>query len=144
MLVIIEADGGARPNPGPAGSGSVLRDKFGRVIAELSTYVGETTNNVAEYKGLINGLQRAIELGATKVSARMDSKLVVEQVNCRWQVKKPELQPLVERARCLLSEFDKWELTWIPRAENSAADALATKAVLSKTTEHKLYGVKNG
>jgi probable phosphoglycerate mutase len=97
--VIIEADGGSRGNPGPAGYGAVVRDAdTGELLAETSGGLGTTTNNVAEYSGLIAGLRAAVKEGAQSAEARLDSKLVVEQMNGRWQVKQPHLRPLVSEA----------------------------------------------
>ncbi|MFI6869277.1 bifunctional RNase H/acid phosphatase [Nocardia sp. NPDC050406] len=130
MKVIIEADGGSRGNPGPAGYGAVVWDAaHGRVLAERREFLGVTTNNVAEYRGLIAGLEAAAELGATEVDARMDSKLVVEQLSGRWKIKHAAMIPLAERARQLIAGFDRVSFTWIPRAENSHADRLANEAM---------------
>src|SRR5213083_298525 len=93
--VVVEADGGSRGNPGPAGYGAVVRDAdTGEVLAERAGTLGTTTNNVAEYQGLLAGLRAAAEMGPSSVEARLDSKLVVEQVSGRWKVKQPHLQPL--------------------------------------------------
>ncbi|WP_280216931.1 bifunctional RNase H/acid phosphatase [Nocardia neocaledoniensis] len=128
--VIVEADGGSRGNPGPAGYGAVVFDAdHARVLAERKEYLGVTTNNVAEYRGLIAGLAASAELGATVVAVRMDSKLVVEQMSGRWKVKHPSMIPLVEQARALVAGFDRVSFTWIPRAENSHADRLANEAM---------------
>jgi probable phosphoglycerate mutase len=130
VRVIIEADGGARGNPGPAGYGAVVRDpETGEVLAERSAALGVTTNNVAEYRGLIAGLEAAAELGAGQVDARMDSKLVVEQMSGRWQIKHPGLRPLAAEVAALVRRFDRVTYTWIPRERNRAADALANAAM---------------
>ncbi|WP_063040429.1 bifunctional RNase H/acid phosphatase [Nocardia pseudovaccinii] len=128
--VIVEADGGSRGNPGPAGYGAVVfsADHI-RILAERREYVGIATNNVAEYRGLIAGLEAAAELGARVVSVRMDSKLVVEQMSGRWKVKHASMIPLADRARRLVAGFDSVTFTWIPRAENSHADRLANEAM---------------
>ncbi|WP_067823787.1 bifunctional RNase H/acid phosphatase [Nocardia inohanensis] len=128
--VIVEADGGSRGNPGPAGYGAVVWDS-GRlaVLAERKEFLGVATNNVAEYRGLIAGLEAAAELGAREVAARMDSKLVVEQMSGRWQVKHPAMIPLAERARQLVAGFDRVTFEWIPRKQNSHADKLANEAM---------------
>ncbi|TWF94244.1 bifunctional RNase H/acid phosphatase [Saccharopolyspora dendranthemae] len=134
--VIVEADGGSRGNPGPAGCGAVVFDADSRaVLAERAIGLGETTNNVAEYQGLIAGLRAARELGASEVSVRMDSKLVVEQMAGRWKVKHANLQPLNAEARQLAGDFERVDYEWIPRAENSAADKLANDAMDGKTEE---------
>ncbi|WP_308252297.1 bifunctional RNase H/acid phosphatase [Pseudonocardia sp. KRD291] len=128
--LVVEADGGSRGNPGPAGYGAVVLDADGEtVLAEVFDGLGRATNNVAEYNGLIAGLAAALELGATEVDVRMDSKLVVEQMCGRWKVKHPAMVPLAQRARDLASEFDRIDYEWIPRARNSRADALANKAM---------------
>ncbi|WP_155372039.1 bifunctional RNase H/acid phosphatase [Catellatospora vulcania] len=128
--VIIEADGGARGNPGPAGYGAVVRDPAsGEVLAERAAALGVATNNVAEYRGLIAGLEAAAELGASQVEARMDSKLVVEQMSGRWQIKHPGLRPLAAEVATLVRKFDQVTYTWIPRERNRAADALANAAM---------------
>ncbi|MGX1805120.1 bifunctional RNase H/acid phosphatase [Nocardia sp. NPDC055321] len=127
--VIVEADGGSRGNPGPAGYGAVVFDSNRGVLAERREYLGIATNNVAEYRGLIAGLEAAAELGAREVSVRMDSKLVVEQMSGRWQVKHAAMIPLADRARRLVAGFDRVSFTWIPRKENSHADRLANEAM---------------
>ncbi|WP_067983871.1 bifunctional RNase H/acid phosphatase [Nocardia caishijiensis] len=128
--VIVEADGGSRGNPGPAGYGAVVfADDHVRVLAERKEYVGVATNNVAEYRGLIAGLEAAAELGARVVTVRMDSKLVVEQMSGRWKIKHASMIPLAEQARRLVAGFDRVSFTWIPRAENSHADRLANEAM---------------
>ena len=128
--VIVEADGGSRGNPGPAGYGAVVWDADrAQVLAERKEFLGVATNNVAEYRGLIAGLAAAAELGAREVDVRMDSKLVVEQMSGRWKVKHPAMIPLAERARQLVAQFDRVGFAWIPRAENSHADRLANEAM---------------
>jgi ribonuclease H / adenosylcobalamin/alpha-ribazole phosphatase len=130
LRVIVEADGGARGNPGPAGYGAVVREaNSGEVLAERSASLGVTTNNVAEYSGLIAGLQAAAELGAAEVEVRMDSKLVVEQMSGRWQIKHPGLRPLAANAAALIRRFDTVTFDWIPRERNKHADALANAAM---------------
>ncbi|MBF9128167.1 bifunctional RNase H/acid phosphatase [Plantactinospora sp. S1510] len=128
--VVVEADGGARGNPGPAGYGAVVRDAgTGEVLAERSESIGVATNNVAEYRGLIAGLEAAREAGATGVEVRMDSKLVVEQMAGRWQIKNAGLRPLAAQAAGLVRRFDAVSYTWIPRERNRHADALANAAM---------------
>ncbi len=130
MKVIVEADGGSRGNPGPAGYGSVvLSSDRSIVLAEAKQAIGLATNNVAEYRGLIAGLEEAVNLHATDVAVLMDSKLVVEQMSGRWKVKHPELVELNAQARSLASRFDRISYRWIPRAENSHADRLANEAM---------------
>jgi ribonuclease H / adenosylcobalamin/alpha-ribazole phosphatase len=128
--VVVEADGGARGNPGPAGYGAVVRDAgSGEVLAERSESLGVATNNVAEYSGLIAGLRAAEALGAREVDVRMDSKLVVEQMSGRWQIKHPGLRPLAAEAAALVRQFDAVRFGWIPRERNKHADALANRAM---------------
>ncbi|MEO7194139.1 MAG: bifunctional RNase H/acid phosphatase [Pseudonocardiaceae bacterium] len=128
--VIIEADGGSRGNPGPAGYGAVVRDAdTGELLAEASGGLGATTNNVAEYSGLIAGLRAAVKEGARSAEARLDSKLVVEQMSGRWQVKQPHLRPLVHEAAELARQLGDVKYTWVPRARNAHADRLANEAM---------------
>lgn len=130
MKVVVEADGGARGNPGQAGYGAVVRDAAtGKVLAERWEALGIATNNVAEYSGLIAGLEAAAELGATRVDVKMDSKLVIEQMSGRWQIKHPGLRPLAAKAAALVRRFESVGYQWIPRDRNKAADALANKAM---------------
>jgi len=133
LRVIVEADGGARGNPGPAGYGAVVREAgTGEVLVEKSEAMGVATNNVAEYSGLVAGLQAAADLGAVEVEVRMDSKLVVEQMSGRWQIKHPGLRPLAAKAATLVRRFDTVRFTWVPRARNKRADALANAAMDGK------------
>jgi probable phosphoglycerate mutase len=128
--VIVETDGGSRGNPGPAGYGAVVRDAAtGAVLAERKEAIGVDTNNVAEYRGLLAGLQAAAELGATSVIVRMDSKLVVEQLSGRWQVKHERLRPLAREAAALRNSFAEVAFEWVPRAQNRHADRLANEAM---------------
>jgi probable phosphoglycerate mutase len=130
LKVIVEADGGARGNPGPAGYGAVVREAAtGEVLAERSASLGVATNNVAEYGGLVAGLQAAADLGATSVEVRMDSKLVIEQMAGRWQIKHPGLRPLAAQAAALVRRFESVSWDWIPRERNKHADALANAAM---------------
>jgi ribonuclease H / adenosylcobalamin/alpha-ribazole phosphatase len=130
VKVIVEADGGSRGNPGPAGYGAVVRDAAtGEVLVERAEGLGVTTNNVAEYAGLIAGLRAAVELGATEVEVRMDSKLVVEQMTGRWKVRQPHLQPLVSEAAALVRRLGRVRFTWVPRSRNRHADRLANEAM---------------
>ncbi len=127
--VVVEADGGSRGNPGPAGYGALVRDAAtGEVLAEAAVAIGEATNNVAEYAGLIAGLRLALDHApGARIEVRMDSKLVVEQMKGAWKVKHPGLQPLHAEARALAPAGTTF--TWIPRAENADADALANRAM---------------
>ena len=128
---VVEADGGSRGNPGPAGYGALVRDaETGRVLAERAASVGRATNNVAEYGGLVAGLQAALDLDASaEVEVRMDSKLVVEQMSGRWQIKHPDMKKLAVQARDIARQLGSVRYTWVPRAQNGAADALANSAM---------------
>lgn len=144
MKVIVEADGGSRGNPGPAGYGSVVwtADRT-TVLAESKQAIGRATNNVAEYRGLIAGLAEAARLGASEVAVTMDSKLVVEQMSGRWRVKHPDLAELYAEARALASRFDRISYRWVPREENSYADRLANEAMdAAAETENPAAGTK--
>jgi ribonuclease H / adenosylcobalamin/alpha-ribazole phosphatase len=132
--LIVEADGGSRGNPGPAGYGALVRDaETGRVLAERAASVGRATNNVAEYGGLVAGLQAALDLDpSAQVEVRMDSKLVVEQMSGRWRVKHPDMQKLALQAQQLARRLGAVRYTWVPRAQNGPADALANSAMDGK------------
>jgi broad specificity phosphatase PhoE/ribonuclease HI len=127
---IVEADGGSRGNPGPAAYGAVVRDaETGQVLAERAEYIGTETNNVAEYRGLIAGLTAARELDPdATVEARLDSKLVVEQLSGRWKIKHPSMRPLALRARDILP-VERVSYVWVPRERNKHADRLANEAL---------------
>ena len=127
--VVVEADGGSRGNPGPAAYGALLRDAAtGEVIAQDGATIGRATNNVAEYSGLIAGLELAAAYApGARVEVRMDSKLVVEQMAGRWKIKHPDMLPLAARASAIAPPGTVW--TWVPRAENAAADRLANQAL---------------
>jgi ribonuclease H / adenosylcobalamin/alpha-ribazole phosphatase len=130
LRVVLEADGGSRGNPGPAGYGAVVRETgTGEILLERYGSLGTTTNNVAEYTGLIEGLKAALELNATRVDVRMDSKLVIEQMSGRWQIKNAGLRPLAAQAAALVGRFSSVTFDWIPRERNRAADALANRAM---------------
>ncbi|SFC67682.1 bifunctional RNase H/acid phosphatase [Streptomyces aidingensis] len=128
--LIVEADGGSRGNPGPAGYGAVVRDAAtGRVLAETAGFLGRATNNVAEYRGLIAGLRAAHELDPRAgIRVRMDSKLVVEQMSGRWKVRHPDIRPLVAEARAV-RPGGTVRYEWIPRERNKHADRLANEAM---------------
>jgi ribonuclease H / adenosylcobalamin/alpha-ribazole phosphatase len=130
LALLVEADGGSRGNPGPAGYGAVVRHAAtGEVLAETAEYLGTCTNNVAEYRGLIAGLRaaRAIDPEA-RVEVRMDSKLVVEQMSGRWKIKHPDMRPLAAEARTIFPP-DRVRYEWIPREKNKHADRLANEAM---------------
>ncbi|GHH34026.1 bifunctional RNase H/acid phosphatase [Streptomyces candidus] len=128
--VVVEADGGSRGNPGPAGYGAVVLDpQTGETLAEAAEYIGVATNNVAEYKGLIAGLKAARDLFPdVLVHVRMDSKLVVEQMSGRWKIKHPDMKPLAAEAAAVLPR-SQVRYEWIPREKNKHADRLANEAM---------------
>lgn len=127
--LIIEADGGSRGNPGPAAYGALVRDADTfEVLASEGLPIGRATNNVAEYRGLIAGLEMAREIdSAAAVEVRMDSKLVIEQMAGRWRVKHADMKPLALEAARLRPATVIW--TWVPREMNKAADALVNRAL---------------
>src|SRR5207249_457442 len=129
--LVVEADGGSRGNPGPAGYGAVVRDAAtGEVLAEVSESIGRATNNVAEYSGLIAGLRAAATIArGADVEVRMDSKLVVEQMSGRWQIKHPDMRPLAAKARETARALGRVSYTWVPRSRNAHADRLANQAM---------------
>ncbi|MDO5511406.1 bifunctional RNase H/acid phosphatase [Corynebacterium sp.] len=129
--VIVYADGGSRGNPGVAGSGAVVYAADGSTVLRDVVYVVGTkaTNNVAEYHGMLRGLEAARDLGARSVEVYMDSKLVVEQMSGRWKIKHPDMQALAREARGVMESFDSVTFTWVARAKNSVADALSNQAM---------------
>jgi ribonuclease HI len=135
--LVIRSDGASRNNPGPASCGAVLIDADGPdpydpdalPVAVVARALGVRTNNVAEYAGLVLALREARRLGAEEIDLRLDSKLIVEQLNGRWRVKDAKLQGLFAEARRHLASFARWSATHEPRARNRAADALANLAL---------------
>ena len=128
--LLVEADGGSRGNPGPAGYGAVVKDAdTGEVLVERAAGLGRATNNVAEYSGLIAGLAAAVELSPAAVEVRMDSKLVVEQMSGRWQVKHPDPKPLARQAAALVRQLPSVRFGWVRREQNRHADRLANEAM---------------
>jgi ribonuclease HI len=129
VKAVVHVDGGARGNPGPAATGVVIESTDGDVLYAGGETIGVATNNVAEYRALLAGLERARELGATEVDVRGDSALVVNQVNGTWKIKEPHLRPLREAAVGALSGFDRWTLRHVRREQNADADALVNQAL---------------
>ena len=129
MQVVVHVDGGARGNPGPAAAAAVVSAPDGRVLDETSVTLGHATNNVAEYRGLLLGLERAAALGADEVEIVNDSELVAKQVDGSYKVRNADLRPLYEQAKAALAGFSRWSIRSVPRAENSAADALVNRAL---------------
>jgi len=125
----VYSDGAARGNPGPAGAGAVLVDDSGNVVAELGRYLGDQTNNVAEYQGLLLGLRRALDLGAREIEVLADSQLVIRQLAGVYRVRNAGLRPLFDEAKKLLGRFHHVELRHIPREMNGAADEMSNRAI---------------
>lgn len=126
-------DGGARGNPGPAGIGVVLKGPDGDVIEEVGRTIGQATNNVAEYEGLIAGLQIAVKHKVTKLEVYMDSLLVVQQMRGIYKVKHKGLLPLFDKAKALVGDFDQVRLHAVPRSENAHADRLVNEILDAET-----------
>jgi ribonuclease HI len=129
MRLVVHVDGGARGNPGPAAIGVVVADAAGAVVEQLGEPIGETTNNVAEYRALLRGLERARALGADEVEVVGDSELVAKQVNGQYKVKHAGLKPLHAEALRALAGFGCWRVRTVPRAQNADADALVNAAL---------------
>jgi len=129
LKVVVHVDGGARGNPGPAAAAAVVSTPDGDVLDEAAAVLGRATNNVAEYRGLLLGLERARALGATEVEVVNDSELVAKQVNGTYKVKHPDMKPLHQQALAALRGFERWSLRPVPRAQNAAADALVNQAL---------------
>ncbi len=125
-------DGASRGNPGQAGAGIALFDNQGRELAARSAYLGRCTNNIAEYRALVLGLETALELGCTSLAVFMDSQLIVRQVTGRYKVKNAGIKPLFQEVRELLGRFDSWTINHVPRAENKRADELANRGIDEK------------
>ena len=129
MRVVVHVDGGSRGNPGPAAAAAVISSPDGDVLDEAAVTIGRATNNVAEYRGLLLGLERARALGATEVDVVNDSELIAHQVNGRYKVKHADMKPLHAEALAALRGFERWSLRPVPRAENADADALVNQVL---------------
>ena len=127
--MVVHVDGGSRGNPGPAAAAAVLSTPEGEVLDEAAETIGRATNNVAEYRGLLLGLERARALGATEVDVVNDSELIAHQVNGRYKVKHADMKPLHAQALAALRGFERWSLRPVPRAENADADALVNQVL---------------
>jgi ribonuclease HI len=134
MVFTIHADGGSRGNPGPSGAGAVVKDTSGKIVAEISEFLGHATNNIAEYTALVSAFEALIaqlekKSKSSEVKVFMDSKLVIEQMKGAWKVKHPNMKPLQARAAALAKSFKSVSFAHIPREENGEADALANEAM---------------
>jgi ribonuclease HI len=127
--LVVHVDGGARGNPGPAAIGVVVSDVAGEVLDEVAEPIGVATNNVAEYRALLRGLERAAALGAREIEIVNDSELVARQLTGAYKVKHPSMKPLYEQAMSALRGFDRWHIRSVPRAQNARADALVNAAL---------------
>ena len=127
--LVVHVDGGARGNPGPAAIGVVVSDERGEPIEELSEAIGVATNNVAEYRALLRGLERAAALNAGEVRIVNDSELVARQLTGAYRVKHAALKPLHAQALAALRQFARWRIDSVPRAQNARADALVNRAL---------------
>src|SRR6476469_6466358 len=128
--LVVEADGGSRGNPGPAAYGALVRDAAtGEVLVRRAEYLGSATNNVAEYRGVVAGLTAARELDPdAEVEVRLDSKLIVEQLSGRWQVKHPDMRVLAKQASTIWP-VGHLRFVWVPREQHHAADTLVNEAL---------------
>jgi len=127
--LILFTDGGSKGNPGPAGIGILIFDKDGELIKKASEFIGNTTNNVAEYTALIRALELSKEFGAEEIEIKCDSKLMVNQLKKKWKVKSPKLKILYQKTRLLLSAYRKVKLVNVPRSVIKAADRLVNKVI---------------
>ena len=125
----VNVDGGARGNPGPAAIGVVVRNDDGAVVEQVGETIGQATNNVAEYRALLRGLELAAAHGADEVELIGDSELVVRQIEGRYKVKHADMKELHAQAKSLLAEFDSWSIRHVKRAQNADADALVNQAL---------------
>jgi ribonuclease HI len=133
--LVLHVDGGARGNPGPAAIGVVVSGPDGEVLDEVAEPIGVATNNVAEYRALLRGLERADALGASEVEIVGDSELVAKQLTGAYKVKHPAMKPLYEQAISALRRFERWRIRTVPRAQNARADALVNAALDASAQE---------
>lgn len=128
-IVVINTDGGARGNPGPSGTGVVIKDQKGQVLYAVGEYIGTATNNIAEYKALIRSLEQAHNLGATELQINMDSELIVKQMLGQYKIKEPTLKELAGQVFRLQNHFQKISFTHVRREFNKEADLLVNQAI---------------
>jgi ribonuclease HI len=125
----VNVDGGARGNPGPAAIGVVVRNDDGAVVEQVGETIGQATNNVAEYRALLRGLELAAAHGADEVEVIGDSELVVRQIEGRYKVKHADMKELHSQAKTILADFDRWSIRHVKRAQNADADKLVNEAL---------------
>lgn len=130
--LVLHSDGAARSNPGPAGAGAVLSEPGGKIVGRFGRFLGSQTNNVAEYEGVILGLEKAAELGVRQLDVRADSMLVIKQLRGEWKVKHPGLVPYFEKAKGLLRRFERVTLEHVRRELNVEADEMSNRAIDEK------------
>ena len=136
---LLMIDGAARGNPGDAGCGAAICDESGAVVKELSRYLGRTTNNVAEYEGLLMGLEALLQLGRKKIRVQSDSQLLVRQLNGEYRVKDEKLKVLYQRAMSLLRQFESYRILHVYREMNKVADQLANRGI-DEASQRKTAG----
>jgi ribonuclease HI len=129
VKVVVHVDGGSRGNPGPSAAAATLASPSGELLDEVSELIGPATNNVAEYRGVLLGLRRAKELGATEIELINDSELVARQLNGDYKVKHPSMIPLFQEVRAALAGFERWSIRTVRREDNARADALVNLAL---------------
>jgi ribonuclease HI len=129
VRAIVHVDGGARGNPGPAAAACVISTPAGDVLGEYAELLGDVTNNVAEYRALLLGLEKAAELGVSDVEVVNDSELIAKQINGQYKVKHVAMRPLHLQAMAALRGFERWRVRTVPRAQNAEADALVNAAL---------------
>jgi ribonuclease HI len=129
LKLVVNVDGGARGNPGPAAIGVVVSQPDGTVVDEVAERIGVASNNVAEYKAVLKGIERALALGATEIELIGDSELVARQLTGAYKVKHPAMKPLHAQATEALGRFERWRIRTVPRAHNARADALVNAAL---------------
>ncbi len=132
IKLILHTDGASRGNPGPAAFGIVLNDAHGQVVEEFGQAIGKATNNEAEYRGLLAGLDAALAKGATELEIQLDSELLVSQLNGAYKIRAANLKPLFDEAKKKLKRFVRVQIIHVPRAQNARADKLANQALDAK------------
>jgi len=133
--ILLYADGSCKGNPGEGGAGVIIKNREGMILSQIKRYLGAVTNNIAEYRALILGLQEAKKLGSMEVEIYVDSELMANQINGVYRVRDIKLKPLEEEVKELLQHFVRWTITYIPREKNQEADRLAREAARNKVDQ---------